>query len=116
MVTGSAAATATVSVTTTAPTTTALKSAVRFGIPGAALAAVLLLGIPAKRRKKLALCMMLAMAFSVMAIGCGGSGSHTTPPTTVPGTTAGAYTVTVTGTDAATGKIVETTAITVNVN
>jgi hypothetical protein len=87
---------------------------VRFGWPGAALATVLLLGIPARRRRKMALYMMLAIAFTFTAIGCGGS--HTTTPVGSPGTTAGAYTVTVTGTDAATGKIVETTAIGVNVN
>jgi trimeric autotransporter adhesin len=64
----------------------------------------------------MALFMMLAVAFTVAAIGCGGSGSHTTTPVGSSGTTVGAYTVTVTGTDAATGKIVETTAISVNVN
>lgn len=112
-VSGTAAATAAVSVTTTASTNTAWKNSARFGFPGAALATVLLLGIPAKRRR-LACFMMLAIAFSVPIVGCGGSSSHTTPPVT--GTTAGAYTMTVTGTDAATGKIVESTAISVNVN
>jgi trimeric autotransporter adhesin len=115
-VSGTSAATATVAVTTTASTSAALRGSARFGLPGAALATVLLLGVPARRRRGMALFMMLAVAFTVAAIGCGGSGSHTTTPVGSSGTTVGAYTVTVTGTDAATGKIVETTAISVNVN
>ena len=115
-VSGSSAATATVTVTTTAQTTAALKTSARFGLPGAALATVLVLGIPARRRRRMTLFMLLAIAFTVTAIGCGGSGSHTTTPVGSSGTTAGAYTVTVSGTDAATGKIVETTTISVNVN
>lgn len=63
----------------------------------------------------MALFMMLMIAGTVTVIGCGGS-SHTTTPVTPSGTTAGTYTMTVTGTDAATGKIVQSTAITVNVN
>jgi hypothetical protein len=63
----------------------------------------------------MALFMLVAITFAVSAIGCGGSGSQSTPGGSS-GTTVGAYTVTVTGTDAATGKIVETTAISVNVN
>ena len=113
-VSGSAAATATVSVKTTAPTTAALGNTARLGLPGAALAAMLLLGIPAKRRRRMGLYLVLALIGTVTAIGCGGS--HTTTPVGQPGTTAGAYTVTVSGTDAATGKIVQTTTITVNVN
>jgi len=114
-VNGSSAATATVSVTTTGSTSAALRRSARFGLPGAVLATVLLLGIPARRRRGMALFMMLAIALTVTAIGCGGSGSHTTPVGSS-GTTVGAYTVTVSGADAATGKIVETTAISVNVN
>jgi hypothetical protein len=63
----------------------------------------------------MAMFMMLTIACTFAAIGCGGS-SHVTLPIQPVGTTAGTYTVTVTGTDAATGKIVQTTAITVNVN
>jgi trimeric autotransporter adhesin len=114
-VSGTAAATATVSVATTAPTTAALRGSARFGLPGAVLATALLLGIPARRRRGMALFMLVAITFAVSAIGCGGSGSQSTPGGSS-GTTVGAYTVTVTGTDAATGKIVETTAISVNVN
>ena len=113
-VSGSSAATATVTVTTTASTSAALRTSPGFGFSGAALAMVLALGIPARRRGMKVL-MILAIASTVVAIGCGG-GSHTTTPVGSTGTTAGAYTVTVSGTDAATGKIVETTAISVNVN
>jgi hypothetical protein len=114
-VSGSSATTVTVSVTTTATTSAALRMSARFGLPATALATVFLLGIPARRRRRMALFMMLAIAFTVASIGCGGSGSHTTTPVGSSGTTAGAYTVTVSGTDAATGKIVQTTTISVNV-
>jgi trimeric autotransporter adhesin len=113
-VSGTSAATTTVTVATTASNSAALQPAAKFRVSGAALATLLLFGIPAIRRRRAALFMMLAIVFAVTAIGCGG-GSTTTPPPPS-GTTAGAYTVTVTGTDAATGKIVETTAVSVTVN
>jgi len=65
---------------------------------GAALACLLLFGIPAKRRRwRLALA-MLALLVTLMGglLACGGGGSP--PCTGTPGTTAGSYTLTVTAT------------------
>ncbi len=118
------AATGTVTVNTTAPSTLArkgpsgsaqLKTKGWLGAGGAALACVLLFGIPARKRywKSLlgALIFMAALgAFS----GCGGGGGGGTVTQQDPGTTAGAYTVTVTGTDAA--GVVESTTFTLTVN
>ncbi len=115
-VSGTAAATSTVTVSTTASTSAAVRASTAFGLSGAALATALLFGIPARRHRRVAMFMMLTIACTFAAIGCGGSSHSTPPPVTPVGTTAGTYTVTVTGTDAATGKIVQTTAITVNVN
>jgi len=78
---------------------------VRHG--GTVLACVLLFGIPARRRKWRA---MLGMVIFFVALAgglasCGGGGSGGTKACTgaiAPGTTPGAYTVTVTGTSGAT--------------
>jgi len=76
---------------------------------GAALACLLLFGIPARRRKLRGLLGMLVLlgAFAGAAMGCGGgggasggSGSSCTPQTVV-GTTSGAYIITVTATSGA---------------
>lgn len=55
--------------------------------------------------------LLLVGFVSGAAIGCGGGGGTTT--TTIPGTTAGTYTVTVTGTS---GNITMTTPVTLTVN
>jgi hypothetical protein len=107
-ITGSAAGTATLTITTKASSTTQCTSENRMqqGIPwysggSAVLACVLLFGIPARRRgwlKTLGLSLLLvALAGGVMACGSGGGGTTCTP-TTIPGTTSGNYTITVTGT------------------
>jgi asparagine N-glycosylation enzyme membrane subunit Stt3 len=61
---------------------------------GATLACLLLIGIPARRRSWLTmlgmLALLVALAGGVLACGSGGSIS-------IPGTTAGTYTITVTG-------------------
>jgi len=121
-ISGSAAGTATLSVQTTAPTTSKsilpLKEFL-FGGGSMALAGLLLIAVPARRRNWLAItCIaLLAIAFSVVGCGGGSRSSNTGPiiPTN-PGTTAGAYTVTVTGTDAATGKITSSTTVSLTVN
>jgi hypothetical protein len=110
---GTAAVTATLTITTTAPSTATL---VRPALPGihwyqggAALACLLLFGIPARRRRFRALLGMLAflmfLAGGVISCGGGGSGGGGgggggTGPTN-PGTTPGAYLITVTGTQGA---------------
>ena len=102
-------ATTTVTLGTTAPSTlvrkgtTSARLSVKgwFGAGGAALACVLLFGIPAKRRNwKSLLGMLIFMAALGALSGCGGGGGGTVTQQD-PGTTAGAYTITITGTDAA---------------
>jgi hypothetical protein len=69
------------------------------------LAVLFFFGVPRRRRNWLAMLGLLLLFVSGVAIGCGGgssSGGGTTPSN--PGTTAGTYTVTVTGTSGANTK------------
>jgi hypothetical protein len=78
-----------------------------------AMSALLLFGIPARRcRWKTLLSMLLSASIAGAVIGCGGATNAAKTPAN-PGTTLGAYTVTVTGTSGAT---VQSTAVTVGVN
>jgi hypothetical protein len=100
-------------VSTTATTTSSRKQPATLFWPsagGTALALLLLVRIP-RRRSWLAMLGLLALAVSVASVGCGGS-SHSTG-TTLPGTTAGTYIVTVTGTS---GSISQITTVTVTVH
>jgi hypothetical protein len=119
-ITGTAAATATLSVQTTAGNVGALQSPLRRFLGGGgevAVALVLLFGIPARRRRWGVLLGLLAFAFIAGAIGCGGGGGGTGGGGGQSfGTTAGSYTITVTGTDAATGKITANTTVTLTVS
>lgn len=115
-ISGTTAATATVTANTTGSSSSALDVLLkRFLAPagGAALAMVLLFGIPARRRGWRMLFSVIAVILVISAAGCGGSSGT---KTTNPGTTAGAYTVTVNGADAATGKITSSTTVTLTVN
>lgn len=98
--------TATVTFNTTASSTTSsVKRAsqtakVAGWASGAALGCVLLLGIPARRRKWRSLLGMLILIAGLGTLAaCGGGGSSTPPPVTNPGTTTGTYAVTVTAVD-----------------
>jgi hypothetical protein len=118
---GTAAATATLSVLTTAGNVGAFQSPLRRFLArggGVAVALVLLFGIPARRRKWSVMLGLFAFVFIAGAIGCGGGGGGTGTGGGGQsfGTTAGSYTITVTGTDAATGKITANTAVTLTVN
>lgn len=108
-ITSTSAGTATLTISTTAATTAALAHPDRSGLPwylegGAALACILLFGIPARRRRwrnLLGMILLLAaLAGSVIACssvsnsGGGGGG--------IAGTTPGLYTITVTGTSGST--------------
>jgi hypothetical protein len=121
-VTGTTAVTATLTVNTTAATSGALDLPLRkffMAGGGGVLALVLLFGIPARQRAWRGLFGLVALLAVFGAIGCGGGGGGggtPPPPPNNPGTTAGAYTVTVTGTDAATGKITSSVAVAVTVN
>jgi hypothetical protein len=71
---------------------------------GTALACILLVGIPARRRRWWSILGMLVLLFSVVggALGCGGGGNGGVGGRGGnSGTTAGAYVITVTGTSGA---------------
>ena len=110
-ITGTSAGTATLTITTTAATSAALVLPKHNGVPwyaagGAALACILLFGIPARRRSWRTmlgtLVFLVALSGGVLACGGGGSGGGGGGGTGNPGTTAGTYTVTVTGTSGTT--------------
>jgi len=113
--------TSTLTVSTTAATTSGLvvprvgngKGWLGAG-SGAALALLLFFGIPARRRSwRSMLGIIVAMALIGALSSCGGSGGGGGGGQTIPGTTAGTYTVTVTG---ASGSITQTTPVTISVN
>ena len=113
---------ATLSITTTAPSSI---SSVRPNSSGkgwtgagggAVLALLLFFGIPAKRRSwraMLGMIMLMAALGSLAACGGGGGGGG---GTSTPGTTAGTYTFTVTGTGSPATASAPTTTFTVTVN
>jgi trimeric autotransporter adhesin len=121
----STSGTASVMISTTAPTTGALE---RPNLPGrngwsgagggAVLALVVLLGIPAKRRRwQSMLGLLIATVFLGGLAACGGAGSFgggTTNPAN-PGTTPGTYTITVTGTGNDSATTTETTTLVLTV-
>jgi hypothetical protein len=110
-VSSATAATTTMTISTTASQTTpcvAVNEA-PTGIPwyakgGAVLACVFLFGIAPKRRKWRTMlgAQLLLIAFACGMVACGGSKSLACASTITPGTTAGSYTITVTGTSGAT--------------
>jgi len=118
------AVTGTVTLGTTAPHTLArrgsgssaqLNTTGWLGAGGAALACVLFFGVPARKRAWRSLLTVLIFIGVLGALsGCGGGGGGGTVTQQDPGTTPGAYTVTVTGTDAA--SVVQTTTFTFTVN
>src|ERR1700733_2588806 len=123
--TGSAPVTAMLTVSTTAASAAAYSQSVAraqhhppgFAIGGTvvAMASLLWFGFPIRRRRTITpLGLLLIATLIAGAIGCGG-GKAAAPPATPanPGTTPGAYTVTVTGSS---GAITVTTAVTVTVN
>jgi hypothetical protein len=73
------------------------------------IAGAMLMGVPARRRWKVGLGILL-FTIAVAAVGCGGSSNNSTPKTG--GTPAGNYTVTVTGTN---GSTTRTTNVSVTV-
>jgi hypothetical protein len=75
------------------------------------MASLLLFGFPIQRRRRTLQLGLLLVATLIGAVGC--SGKNTATPPADPGTTPGAYTVTVTGSS---GAITATTAVIVTVN
>jgi hypothetical protein len=110
------ALTSTLTVTTTAATSSALKMPLKnlFAVSGGvAVAGLLFFGIPARRRNWRSLLGLVLLAGIVgLGIGCGSSNSGGGGGSG--GTTAGAYVLTVTGVDTATGKVADSTAATIN--
>ena len=122
-ISGATAGTSVLTLTTTAATTAALvhpklRRAPWYAAGGATLACVLLLVMPTRRRRWRTMLGMIVL-FAFLAVGllsCGGGGGTSSGGgggTSNPGTTAGSYTVTVTGTA---GSTTETTTVTLTVN
>jgi hypothetical protein len=106
---GTTDGTATLAISTTAPTSAALAHPQRPGSPwyltgGTALACLLLFGIPARRRTWRTMLGMLALLVTLAGglASCSGSAGNNVGGGGVGGTTAGTYTVTVTATSATT--------------
>jgi hypothetical protein len=112
--------TTTLTINTTAASTSALLRPSRqnlwgLGAGGAVLAA-LLFGVP-RRRRWLTMMILLAVAAGGCLIGCGGGnggGGQSTGPTT-PATTAGTYVFTVSGTDSTNKAITFSTTVSITV-
>jgi hypothetical protein len=107
-ITGTAAGTATLTISTTAPggclqAYQTPRAVSWYTGGGAALACVLLFGIPVRRRRWRTALAMLALLVTLMGgwLACGG-GNGSTCNVISPGTTPGSYTITVTGTSGAT--------------
>lgn len=120
-ITGATAATATLTIKTTAPTSTMNSPANHFlsGGGGTILACLLILGIPRRSRSWRRFIAVFILALSIGTIAaCGGGGNTTSGGggTSVGGTTLGSYTVTVLGVDQATGAIKSSTVATATVN
>jgi hypothetical protein len=128
-ITGTANGTATLTISTTAASTSCVSANIRrkampwYAEGSAVLACLLLVGIPARRRRvRIMLGMLiLFLALTTGLISCGGSGGNGgggggggggCTEKTDPGTTPASYTVTVTGTS---GAITATTAINLTV-
>jgi subtilase family serine protease len=106
--TGTTPQTSTLTISTTAATTS-LNQTRKFFWPsagGAALALLMLFGIPARRRSWRAMlgavALLCLLAGGAIACGGGGGGGGGGGTTTIPGTTAGTYSVTITGTSGTT--------------
>ncbi len=120
-ITGTGAATATLTVNSTAATTASLERRPQRFLTGgerAAVAIVFLFMLPALRRMRRFLFGVLIMIAVAGASSCsgGGGGNGGGGGGGNSGTTPGTYSVTVTGTDAATGKITAQTTVALSVN
>ena len=107
-ITGAAAGTATLTISTTAATSAALSYPKHRGVPwyaagGAILSCILLFGIPTRCHRLRMMLGMLAILATLAGgvVACGG-GSSNGGGKVNPGTTAGSYTATVTGTSGST--------------
>ncbi len=104
----------------TTAATTALAQPAGSGLwglgSGVALAAMLMFGIPSRRRRWLSMVVLLFVVAAAGTIGCGGKASSGGGGGTgTAATTAGTYTFTVTGTDSVTGSVKTSTTVSVTV-
>jgi sugar lactone lactonase YvrE len=114
--------TSTLTVNTTAASTSAVLHPLRaplhwLGGGGATLAALLLWGIPARRRRWVSMLAVLLLMVAAVATGCGGGGKPGGGGggQSIPATTAGNYTFTVTGVDSVNPQITTSTTVVVTV-
>jgi hypothetical protein len=110
--------TSVLTVTTTAATTALARPAGNglWGLgSGVALAAMVMFGIPSRRRRWISMIVLLLVVAAAGTIGCGGHASSGGGSTTTPGTTAGTYTFTITGTDSVTKTVTTSTTISITV-
>ena len=115
-VSGTTKITSTLTVSTTAPTGVALgPGPFRIGGLTALLALLFWFGIPRRRWLRMVIAIALPASIGVLGCGSGGGGAAKTGGGN-PGTTPGSYSVIVTATDAATGKITAQTTVNVTVN
>jgi len=118
-ITGAAAGTASLTISTTQALGCSATSSTRHEVPwyaggGAALACILLFGIPARRRSWRTMLGMLTLlaALTTGVMACGGGNGSGTCTAVRPATTSGTYSVTVTGTS---GALTETGNVTLTV-
>jgi Putative Ig domain len=113
-ISGATAQTSTLTVTTT-PASSAETNVKKLIWPtgGTTLALVVLLVVPRRRRNWLAMVGMLLLCLAIGAVGCGGGGGSTNGNGGNPGTTAGTYTITVTGTSGTVAATVGTVTVTI---
>jgi hypothetical protein len=88
-----------------------------FGGGGTVVAGLLLIGVPVRRRRWMAMLVVLGSILIVGTFGCGGGGSSTSGSggSSTSATTAGTYRFTVTGVDAANSSITTSTSVAVTV-
>jgi trimeric autotransporter adhesin len=109
-------------VQTTAASSTALLTPTRMkllglGGSGTILAGLLLVGVPTRRRRWMAMMVLLWIVAAAGVIGCGSGGASNSGSggSSIPATTAGAYRFTVAGTDSANSSITASTSVAVTV-
>ncbi len=110
-VSGSATATSTLTVSTTASTNSAVRRAGFYWMVGA----ILLLGFAPRRRLLAGACLVFVAGTVGVMLGCGGNSANsvsTPPPVVNSGTTTGLYHVVVTATS---GKVISSTTLSLNV-
>lgn len=108
-------------VKTTAASTTALLAPARMNLlglgSGTIVAGLLLVAIPTRRRRWVAMMVVLWFVVAAGAIGCGGGGGSNPGPggSSIPATSAGTYRFTVTGADSADTSMTTFTSVDVTV-